>query len=128
MNATREKQLQEKIQFYETVLNNILNGAMITDPEGKVIFFSESYGRFLGVDPQKQIGLHTTEVVENSRMHIVAQTGIPEINNAQRIMGHDMVVQRIPIKTCCWLWALDLRKTVFSIFTPSSLSFMSQQF
>jgi transcriptional regulator with PAS, ATPase and Fis domain len=98
MNATEEKQLQEKIQFYEAVLNNMLNGVMITDPEGKVIFFSESYGRFLGKDPAKQIGLHTTDVVENSRMHIVAKTGIPEINDAQRIMGHDMVVQRIPIK------------------------------
>ncbi len=98
MKAMEEKQLVEKVQFYEAVLNNILNGVIITDPEGKVIFFSESYGRFLGVDSEKQIGLHTTEVVENSRMHIVAKTGIPEINNAQRIMGHDMVVQRIPIK------------------------------
>ncbi|MBT8373929.1 MAG: sigma 54-interacting transcriptional regulator, partial [Deltaproteobacteria bacterium] len=34
----------------------------------------------------------------NSRMHIVAQTGKPEINLSQRIMGQSMVVQRIPIK------------------------------
>jgi transcriptional regulator with PAS, ATPase and Fis domain len=98
MPAMEEKQLKETVKFYEAVLNNILNGVIITDPEGKVIFFSESYGRFLGIDPQKQIGLHTTEVVENSRMHLVAKTGVPEINDAQRIMGHDMVVQRIPIK------------------------------
>jgi len=95
---TVEKRLEKKVQFYETVLNNMLNGVIITDLEGKVIFFSESYGRFLGKDPKAQIGLHTTEVVENSRMHIVAKTGIPEINHAQRIMDHDMVVQRIPIK------------------------------
>ena len=95
---TVEKRLEKKVQFYETVLNNMLNGVIITDLEGKVIFFSESYGRFLGKDPKAQIGLHTTEVVENSRMHIVAKTGIPEINHAQRIMNHDMVVQRIPIK------------------------------
>jgi transcriptional regulator with PAS, ATPase and Fis domain len=36
--------------------------------------------------------------VENSRMHIVAKTGIPEINQSHRIMGNNMVVQRIPIK------------------------------
>jgi len=98
MSVIEEKRLREKLQFYEAVLNNILNGVMITDPEGYVIFFSESYGRFLGMDPKDQIGKHTTDVIENSRMHIVAQTGIPEINDAQRIMGHDMVVQRIPIK------------------------------
>ena len=98
MDASEEKILRGKIQLYEAVLNTMRNGTMITDPEGKVIFFSEAYGRFLGKDPARQIGLHTTDVVENSRMHIVARTGTPEINHAQRILGHDMVVQRIPIK------------------------------
>jgi len=36
-------------------------------------------------------------VIENTRMHIVAQTGIPEINHPHRIMDQDMVVQRLPI-------------------------------
>jgi transcriptional regulator with PAS, ATPase and Fis domain len=98
MNSPEEKELRDKLQLYEAILNNILNGVMITDPQGKVVFFSESYGRFLNMDPKAQVGKHTTDVVENSRMHIVAQTGIAEINDAQRIMGHDMVVQRIPIK------------------------------
>jgi len=98
VDITEEKHLQEKVIFYEAILNNILNGVLITDPEGKVIFFSEAYGKFLGLDPETQIGRHTSEVVENSRMHIVAKTGIPEINHPQRINGHNMVVQRIPIK------------------------------
>ncbi len=92
-----ESELLYKIHLYEAVLNNITSGVLITDPEGYVIFFSESYGKFLGVDPKAQIGKHTTEVIENSRMHIVAQTGIPEINHPHRIMGQDMVVQRLPI-------------------------------
>jgi transcriptional regulator with PAS, ATPase and Fis domain len=89
--------LQEKLNLYEAVLNNILSGVIITDPDGAVIFFSETYGKFLGMDPQKKIGRHCTEVIENTRMHIVAQTGIPEINHPHRIMGQDMVVQRLPI-------------------------------
>jgi len=89
--------LQEKVSLYEAVLNNILNGILITDPEGYVIFFSDTYGKFLGMDPQEKIGKHCTKVIENTRMHIVAQTGIPEINHPHRIMGRDMVVQRLPI-------------------------------
>ena len=89
--------LQEKVRLYEAVLNNILSGVIITDPDGSVIFFSETYGRFLGMNPQKKIGRHCTEVIENTRMHIVAQTGIPEINHPHRIMDQDMVVQRLPI-------------------------------
>lgn len=60
--------------------------------------FNKPYGKFLNVDPEKQIGKHCTEVVENSRMHIVAKTGIPEINHSHLIKGQNMVVQRIPIK------------------------------
>ena len=90
--------LREKSRFYETVLDNIYNGVIITDPEGKIIFFSKTYGNFLGIDPKETIGKHCTEVVENTRMHIVSKTGIPEIDHPHHIMGQDMVVQRIPIK------------------------------
>ncbi len=89
--------LQEKLKLYEAVLNNILSGVLITDPGGKVIFFSETYGHFLNMDPKTKIGKHCTEVIENTRMHVVAETGKPEINFPHRIMGRDMVVQRLPI-------------------------------
>ena len=63
-----------------------------------MVFFSKTYGQFLGIKPQDQIGKKCTEVVENSRMHIVAETGVAEINHPHRIMDQDMVVQRIPIQ------------------------------
>ena len=97
MESDDTRQLREKVQLYEGVLNNILSGVLITDPDGYIIFFSESYGKFLGMDPKAQIGKHTTEVIENSRMHIVAQTGIPEIFHPHQIMGRNQIVQRIPI-------------------------------
>jgi len=98
MDPKEIKELREKVLFYETVLDNIHNGVLIADQEGKTIFFSKTYGNFLGIDPKEVIGKHCTEVVENSRMHIVAKTGIAEINQPHRIMGQDMVVQRIPIE------------------------------
>ncbi|MBP1698348.1 MAG: domain S-box [Deltaproteobacteria bacterium] len=98
MNADEVKELREKIRFYETILDNIYNGVMITDPDGKVIFFSKTYGNFLGIDPRDTMGKNCTEVIENTRMDIVAKTKIPEINLPHRIMGQDMVVQRIPIE------------------------------
>ena len=98
MSGNTVNELHEKIRFYETVLDNIYNGVMITDPEGKIIFFSKTYGNFLGIDPKETIGKHCTEMIENTRMDIVAKTGVPEIDQPHRIMGQDMVVQRIPIK------------------------------
>ncbi|MDI6755979.1 MAG: sigma 54-interacting transcriptional regulator [Thermodesulfobacteriota bacterium] len=92
------REYKEKIRFYEAILDNIHNGVMITDQNGKIIFFSKTYGNFLGINPGEVIGKHCTEVLENTRMHLVAETGIPEINQPQRIKDQDMVVQRIPIK------------------------------
>ncbi|NLX31547.1 MAG: sigma 54-interacting transcriptional regulator [Deltaproteobacteria bacterium] len=97
MESAAVKALLEKIQLYEGVLNNILSGVLITDPDGYVIFFSDTYGKYLGMDPKAQIGKHTTDVIENSRMHIVARTGVPEINHPHQIMGRNQIVQRIPI-------------------------------
>jgi transcriptional regulator with PAS, ATPase and Fis domain len=88
----------EQIKFLELVLDNIYSGVVVTDTEGYIIYFNKPYGQFLGVDPAAQIGRHVTEVVENSRMHIVAKTGIAEINEPHAINGQTMVVQRIPIK------------------------------
>ena len=89
---------QKQLNTLKLIFDNIYNGAVVTDPDGYVIYFNKPYGQFLGVDADAQIGKHVTEVIENSRMHIVAKTGKAEINVAQRIQGQDMVVQRIPIK------------------------------
>jgi PAS domain S-box-containing protein len=89
---------RKQLNTLKLIFDNIHNGAVVTDPDGYVIYFNEPYGQFLGVDADAQVGKHVTDVIENSRMHIVAKTGTPEINVAQRIKGQDMVVQRIPIK------------------------------
>ena len=98
MESKELSELREKIRFYEAILDNIHNGVMIIDPDGKVIFFSKTYGNFLGIDPKETIGKHCTEVIQNTRMHLVAKTGTPEINLPHRIKDQDMVVQRIPIE------------------------------
>lgn len=88
----------ERLELLNLILDNIYNGVMVTDAQGYVIHFNSPYGKFLGVDAREQIGKHCTEVVENTRMHIVAKTGKAEINRSHRIKGQNMVVQRIPIK------------------------------
>jgi PAS domain S-box-containing protein len=90
--------IEEQLEAYNLIFESIYNGIMVTDAEGIITHFNKPYGQFLGLDPAVQIGKHCTEVVENTRMHIVAKTGKPEINQTQRIKGQNMVVQRIPIK------------------------------
>ena len=89
--------MNRQLEMYELILESIYNGIMVTDAEGYITHFNKPYGQFLELDPDGQIGRHCTEVIENTRMHIVAQTGKAEINQTQWIKGQNMVVQRIPI-------------------------------
>jgi len=90
--------LREQLEMYELIFDSIYNGAMVTDADGVITHFNRPYGQFLDLDPEAQIGKNCLEAIENSRMHIVAKTGKPEINLTHRIQGQDMVVQRIPIR------------------------------
>ena len=92
------RDLEDQLEIYRLIFDSIHNGSMVTDAEGFVTHFNKPYGDFLGLDPAAQIGKHCTEVIENSRMHLVAKTGVPEINQTHLIKGQKMVVQRIPIK------------------------------
>jgi PAS domain S-box-containing protein len=97
-NLEKYKEVCEKLEMYKQIFESIYNGSMVTDANGIITHFNGPYGHFLGLNPAEQIGRHCTEAIENSRMHIVAKTGKPEINHSQDIMGQKMVVQRIPIK------------------------------
>jgi PAS domain S-box-containing protein len=92
------KDIRQQLEMYKLLFDSIYNGTMVTDSQGFITHFNKPYGEFLGLNPDEQIGKHCTEVIENTRMHIVAKTGRPEINYSHRIRGQDMVVQRIPIK------------------------------
>jgi PAS domain S-box-containing protein len=97
-NTHAPREILDQLEMYKLILDNIYNGILVADADGYVTHFNKPYGQFLGVDPEAQIGKHVTDVVENTRMHIVAETGQPEICWSHRIKGQNMVVQRIPIK------------------------------
>lgn len=97
-DSGRFDDIRQELEMYRLIFENIYNGCMVTDTDGYITHFNEPYGEFLSLNPRDQIGRHCTDVIENTRMHIVAKTGKPEINQSQHIQGQDMVVQRIPIK------------------------------
>jgi len=92
------KEILHQLDLFQRVLDSIYNGVVVTDANGYILHFNNPYGKYLGIEAKEQIGKHITDVIENTRMQIVAQTGMPEINQSQHIRGQDMVVQRIPIK------------------------------
>ncbi len=79
------------------ILDRVHFGSVIVDVNGVITFLSRPYARFLGIKREEAMGRHVSDVIENSRMHIVVQKGEVEIGR-QRVHGQELVVQRIPIR------------------------------
>ena len=95
---------RDAVELLETVLDNIHNGIVVVDQNARIIIFNQAYCDFLEVRKEDMLGRPVVEAIENTRMHIVLQTGVAEIGCVQRIKGHDMICSRIPLKRNGEIW------------------------
>jgi len=90
------------VDFAEEILKyfflNPYEGLNVVDKNGIVRYLSPPHEKFLGIEHGKGIGLHVTEVLKNSRLHIVAKTGKAEIGKSMEMRGVERIVARIPIR------------------------------
>lgn len=84
-------------KILEAVINNAYEWIVVVDEHGKIIYMNKNYCEFLGKKQEEVIGKHVTEVIENTRMHIVVRTGKEEIADLHYIKGNYMIANRIPI-------------------------------
>lgn len=89
------EELKWEMEILDEFIEKAYEGLIIIDGAGKIIKFK--YEKLLNVKEADVIGKHVTEVIENTRLHIVLETGVPEIGDVQKIKGHDVVTSRIPI-------------------------------
>ncbi|SDG99036.1 PAS domain S-box-containing protein [Aneurinibacillus thermoaerophilus] len=95
--AGKAQKVKEEKDMLQTIIDHAYEGVLIVDPNGYILMANEIYANFLGWKLSDMIGKHVTEVIENTRMHIVGQTGKPEIAQIQKINGREMIASRIPV-------------------------------
>ncbi|MCY6369760.1 sigma-54 interaction domain-containing protein [Clostridium ganghwense] len=87
-------------KIYIDILHSIMNmtneWSVIIDQNGRITMMSKSYKEFLEIAQPE--GKHVTEVIENTRLHIVLETGNMEVGEVQEIRGNKMIAMRMPIK------------------------------
>jgi len=81
----------------DTVLNIIHDGIIVVDERGKITLVNQAMANFLTLPPEKIIGKHVTEIMLDTRLHIVASTGISETSDVLTIQGKPLIVSRLPI-------------------------------
>ncbi|MBN2285914.1 MAG: sigma-54-dependent Fis family transcriptional regulator [Tissierellales bacterium] len=88
---------RNEIEVLNTIFEIAYDGLIVVDKDGYIKMISKAYKRFLGIENEDVTGKHVTEVIENTRLHVVAKTGIPEVADLQKIDGNYIIASRIPV-------------------------------
>ncbi|BDR77587.1 transcriptional regulatory protein [Clostridium tetani] len=91
------KAKEKNLKILSFILELAYDGLVVIDKYGYITMINKTYADFLGVDQERSIGKHVTEVIESTRMHIVAKTGIAETAQLQKVKGKYMIANRIPV-------------------------------
>ncbi len=87
--------LADSIDTLSGILDTENYGMCVVDKNGYIIKWS--YEKFLHIKAEAAVGRHVTEVLENTRLHVVAQTGEAELRQLQEINGKMVITNRIPL-------------------------------
>lgn len=95
---SKPTELTSQDGFFRKLLDNMQIGVIVSDADGYLIYINPTYARFLNINIEESIGKYATDVVSNSRLHVVARSGEPEINFPHKFKDIGYLVQRIPIR------------------------------
>ncbi|WP_197284420.1 sigma 54-interacting transcriptional regulator [Bacillus sp. JCM 19041] len=79
------------------MIEHTYDGLVMVDKDGYVQMFSQAYADFIQVNQAESIGKHVTDVIQNTRMHIVAKSGIEETAQLQKVGNSYIIVTRTPM-------------------------------
>ena len=82
----------------EHMLADPFEAMTVVDAKKRVTYISPVHEQFFGLKHGEAIGKPVREVIENTRLDRVVETGKAEIGEIQRMRGLERIVSRIPIK------------------------------
>lgn len=83
----------------EAILNSTHDGMIALNQRGEITLMNASAERMTGVKTGNALGRHIKEIIPNSRLDHVLQTGVPELNRKHILpSGMEVVTNRVPVK------------------------------
>ncbi len=79
------------------VLDKVYEGVVVVDNKSKIIWINEPYLSFLDKTREEVLGKNVTDIIDNTRLHIVLETGKEEIGDIQEINDSKIIAMRIPV-------------------------------
>ena len=85
-------------ELLEAVVDNPYECPVIIDTKGIIRFISHYSMELIGVDPVTAIGRHVKEVIKETNLHEVVETGRAKIGQTLFVGGRLQIISRIPLK------------------------------
>ncbi|HED23868.1 MAG TPA: PAS domain S-box protein, partial [Firmicutes bacterium] len=82
---------------FKTILEYISDGVLAVNSKGEVTVYNKAAENIIGVAKRNVLGRPAQEVIQNTRMHEVLETGIEEVGVLQEIGNTTIVTNRTPI-------------------------------
>jgi PAS domain S-box-containing protein len=80
------------------ILNSTHEGIMAVDALGRITVFNRAAEELLGMKSENVIGCLVTQVIPNTRLHLILRTGRAELNQRQQLGHITIITNRVPIK------------------------------
>lgn len=83
--------------LFDRILNFLMEGIIVIDATGKIIFINEEALKIVGLTRDRAENRLIIDTIPNTRLHIVLQSGTPEINRIQYLGDKTIVTSRFPL-------------------------------
>ncbi|MCL6570556.1 MAG: sigma 54-interacting transcriptional regulator [Bacillus sp. (in: Bacteria)] len=83
--------------WHKQIINLLAERIVVVNTEGIILYINEAYCEFLGTTVENALQRPVQEVIENTRLHIVAKTGRKELASIHPINGSEMIANRFPL-------------------------------
>nr|WP_320135422.1 sigma 54-interacting transcriptional regulator [uncultured Amphritea sp.] len=93
-----DMQLNRDLDSLNLALDALDEWVVVVDHVAKIQFINRPYAQFLGIKREEAYGFNVVDVIENTRMHSVLESGEKELSRLQEIRGRHMIANRYPIR------------------------------
>jgi len=92
-------QLAQRQREYETMLNSTHDAIIAVNRQGVITLFNKAAEKLMGIVGKSVLGTPAADCIPNTRLHIVLETGQPELNQEQVLPNHTRIItNRVPVR------------------------------
>lgn len=83
---------------HEIMLNSTHDAIIAVNAIGNVTIFNRAAERLMGIDANAVLGSKAEDTIPNTRLHIVLENGLPELNQEQELSNKTRIItNRVPV-------------------------------